>query len=460
MGQVYNSWVQNAHNTYDFQAPTGDGEPYALYFDAGIIAKDAKPLITSNDSHGSPIVNSNYLYIGGSRNYPDLENGYWENGVYKYLYKPIKFYTGQVVSVFGYKSVTINDQTIIYKIFYYGRILNVYQPSPSHEDGTFDDSAIFVKCLKIVTDTLPFGESIDYWTIDYPGSPYAYYNYVQNYNDRSKLAISGGSAKFDFNTYYETPDMPPVTETDGDPSTFNYTQTTTYYYGGRFEFSREDEKHKPWSGITVGVSHLITTTNKTEEYNPTLITVEGQPDENGAYTNYAYVENDYQVSYDYEQEETNNTYEFDAGDYDLYLQTFPENPDYDPNANFIDLGGELVGAEIDSTGVTENVGSYGEYFVCDEYDPDTGECVNGHLVGFDNRDESHFRDVITTTSRILRGDQTDFDLKTVDEETGQQAFNYESPYWIQQPDGQLRFATSDKYDFPDPKDFFYYKPTN
>lgn len=470
MGELFKSWAQNSHNTFDFQAPTGDGTPFGLYGDAGIIKKDARPRIKElGTQHNSPIVNSNYQYIGQSDSYTDFENGVWSyegynNGSYTTKRKIVKFENGQIVTVYGIKEIPpppgASGPGTKMEIFYIGRIVGIYQPTEQNEDGTFDDSSIIVKCLEIKTDTTTPGKRIDNWIIDYVGKSNTNYggiydvayggdhfNYVQNENGRSKMAISGGWAKYDFPDYSnEYPTDYEENITDG-----HYSTTITSYYGARFSIFPDDEKHIPWSGISIGVSHLLQTETREIENNPSIETYTS-PNEDGTVYNYDYVVYDRQENYTYEQEPVTSYYTFDAIDYDLYkLSIAYDSPDYDPDANFIFLGQYVD--QLDYYSTQYNLGSYGTTWVEDE--------SGRHIESFDFRRMSY---VATNASEVRQAFPGDFLLRDVggDDYPGFSVADFQYPYWNQNPIGSgfNDFVTSDKYEYPDPPSFFYFKPTD
>lgn len=470
MASVYNSWAQNSHNTYDFQAPTGDGTPFGLYFDAGIIKKDARPLINATDDpHGKPYVDGTFYYTGKSTYYTDYENGEWNYDdpdfpYFKTTKKPIKFYSGQVITISGGQE----HNGISMQVFYIGRVLGVYQP-PGNEDGSFDDSTILIKCITILKDTLLGGYTIDNWTIDYAGSNYS--NYVQNYNDASKMSISGGRATIDFPLTSEYNSEPEFNEY-GDPDTGNWGFDVSYVWGSRFIVIEDDEKHLPWSGIEVGVSHVqLTATSETTITN-TLTTATSYGEHGGVY-NYDYIETEQNINYSYDQTPISITYTFDALDYELTKQSQiydPESPDYNPDANYVDNGERIIIETVDHTASNFNTGSYGdaEYgeFVCDEYD-EGGACIAGHIEwhteSYDFREVSYFPTTDVYVNTYL-GNYADYNLKDIEDEpgvSGRKEIDFTSPYWPQNPKGSgTDFITSDKYEYPDPPSFFYFKPTD
>lgn len=450
MGQVFNSWAENSHNTYDFPAPVGDGLPFGLYFDAGIIKKDVRPeIIGTVNSNEKIVVGTTYTYTGQSRHYTDYEHGVWVDGALKTKEKPIKFYIGQVISVYGTISFIINpgtprQKTIVTECHYIGRISSVYQPSEQNTDGTFPNSTISVVCVNIIKDTRIAGHPVESWKIGYVGTGYpgaydTYYNYVQNYNDASKMAISGGYGNLVFPEYASDSEIVVVTSDDGLETTYSRV------WGARFTLTEEDEKHNPWSGITVGVSHLLNETTYFVQSNPSVATIEGGVDQWGNYTNRDYVEYDSVESYSYSQEPIHLTYTFDYYDYELYKEVLDET---NPDANYLDIGGNLVFSEIKVTETGPfNLGYYGMAGGSEESPPE----------GFDDRQPVMVSESLTIITREI---QPDFNLKVIDTETGQSTYDNESPYWNQVPnDGNATPGTSsDKFDFPDPYDFFYFKP--
>jgi hypothetical protein len=456
MGEVFNSWAQNSHNTYDFPAPVGDGLPYGLYFDAGIIKKDARPrIIGSVNSNEKVVVGETYTYTGQSLHYTDYENGVWVDGAFVTKEKIIKFYAGQIIIVYGTVSFIIHpdtpiQETIVTECYYIGRISYIYQPAEQETDGTFEDSIVSVVCVDIIKDTRVDDHAVPYWKISYAGTQNpalldpaydTYYNYVQNYNDSPKMAISGGRAELLFPEYASdsVPDI--VTSDDG------FEITTSRIWGARFTLTEEDEKHNPWSGITIGVSHLLNEETYIVVANPSFKTIAGQSDQYGNYTNYDIVEYAPVVSYSYNQEPVSLTYKFDYYDYELYKQVLDNT---DPDANYLDIGGNLVTNYSKQTFQGPfSLGSYGMEGGSEESPPES----------FDNRQPTMVDETFTDINREF---QPDFNLKVVDEETGQSTYDIESPYWNQVPNGtasgEFPNTSSDKFEFPDPYDFFYFEP--
>ena len=470
MAKVYNSWAQNSHNTYVFQAPTGDGIPFGLYYDDGIIKKDARPRITQIETeHPSPVVGMTYTFIGVSDWYHDYENGVWtyppegdESGTYTIKPKPIKFHIGQVVTVYGSKEIIQpGHPNVLMEILYVARITSIYQPEVK-EDGEFDESFITVICLEVKKNTTIGNRKIDTWTVDYAGRSNSnvsqrdgdYFNYVQNYNDGSKMAISGGRASFDFPS--PSPYQEPFVTIGDNGLDFN----VIYYYGGRFTVFEDEEKHRPWSGITVGVSHLVNVfTTITRDYNTRIPVRYGEPDEHGAVFNVQYSVSDREILNFVEQSLGSFTYEFDSGDYELYQ----DSQTGDPNANYVELDASYEESVLFDDEQSVTVGFFGTRWVADPESPD-----GGSLESFDDRYEvtGYYRQ---TQNTVSISDETDYEYLTyviIDDDNtliGTRIFpDYQNPWWPQNPVGSngADFYTSDKYEFPDPYNFFYFKPTN
>lgn len=246
--------------TFGFQAPTGANEPgkgypFNLSNDAGILENGYRPQILSKTLEYVPAL---YETINLDTEDPSARyDVFTEETVLPYdpteptYYKPILFYSSGIVDVVG----TGHNGTNPLRCQFMGEVTYVDMPEYDSTDEYQPIAYISIKNIYTYQDTSG-GGPLDEWIVSLPDAVIKN-NFVQNENVRSKNAIGHyGSATFTWPIIYFDPGVNPESA-EYYSDAYRYSEAT-YTYDGRFDIVPDEQRNRPWTDVTVGVSHLLT----------------------------------------------------------------------------------------------------------------------------------------------------------------------------------------------------------
>ena len=460
--EIVKTYPLLTRNTFDFQAPTGAntlglGYPFNLSNDAGLLRNGYENTLVSYTFDYPPLNVGDEVNIDTSD--PAAYYSVYEDEVElpydpeaERYYNPIYFYEQEIVMVesSGYHG------TNPIKFNFLGEVTYVDLPIYLTTDIYQPIGYLSIKNIQTLEDTTN-GYPLEYWKVQLtPGV--ARNNFVQNENMRSKMAIAGGSATYTWPVIYTENDNPQYIHagsSTGPSEYFSYIST----YDGSFNIIEDDVRHRPWTDVEAGVSHILTTFYILTNFINVLKTEEGKPSPEGYYANYDYVEQTLSESSSrsYSQTEINETYTFQSDDYITQKSGIPD-------ATKVPIGA-TYGSEKTISRESFYVGFYGE----------------GPDGSFDDRVYVYY-DSSMFESRDYLGD-------TVDDNVDENTIRYPGPsssypnfaawwnsvdpgldgnspifpqhstittdgYYLSPPVGMDPFYTSDKFSYPNPTGFF------
>jgi hypothetical protein len=334
--EIVKSYPLVTRETFDFQAPTGAntlglGYPFNLSNDAGILKNGYENTLVSYTFDYPPLNVGDVVSIDTSDPaayysvYQDETELPYDPEADTY-WNPIYFYEKEIVLVesSGYHG------TNPIKFNFLGEITYVDLPIYLTTDEYQPIGYLGVKNIQTLENTTN-GYPLEYWKVQLtPGV--ARNNFVQNENRRSKMSIAGGWATYSWPVVYTVTD-PENPENDNprnihtgsptDPDEYFESITT---YDGSFQIVEDDIRHRPWTNVKIGVSHILTTFYIETNFTNVLKTIEGEPSPEGYYANYDYVESTLNEtsSRSYDQAEINETYTFQSDDYITQKSGMPD----------------------------------------------------------------------------------------------------------------------------------------
>ena len=434
-------------NTFDFQAPTGAntlglGYPFNLSNDAGLLRNGYENTLVSYTFDYPPLSVGDEVNIDTSD--PAAYYSVYEDEVElpydpeaERYYNPIYFYEQEIVMV----ESSGHHGTNPIKFNFLGEVTYVDLPIYLTTDTYQPIGYLSIKNIQTLEDTTN-GYPLEYWKVQLtPGV--ARNNFVQNENMRSKMAIAGGSATYTWPVVYAVTD-PDNPENDnpqnihtgsstGPSEYFSYIST----YDGSFNIIEDDVRHRPWTGVEAGVSHILTTFYILTNYINVLKTID----------NYDYVEQTLSEdsSRSYDQTEINETYTFQSDDYITQKSGIPDATKVTIGATY---GSEKIISRESFYVNGQNV--YVDLSIFESYDY-LGDTVD------DNVDEntitypgpsSAYPNFAVWWNSVAPGFDNNSPIYP------QHATITNDGYYLSPPVGMDPFYTSDKFSYPNPTGFF------